>query len=69
MMKMSNFKCKKCGCEPETLTSFGKFGNNPLKIDDDNDYCDTCFQQVSIKYESKYPEPKQNPPETYGIIE
>jgi len=66
---MSSFKCKKCSCEPETLTSFGKFGNNPLKIEDDNDYCEACFVLVSDKYELKYPEPKQNPTETYGIIE
>lgn len=66
---MSSFKCKKCGCQPETLNSFGAFGNNPLKIEDKNDYCDICFEQVSEKYELKYPEPKSKQPETYGIIE
>lgn len=52
-----HFVCDECGISPEELYSFGDFGNNPLKIEDNGQYCKKHFIQKEKEYDKLYPEP------------
>ena len=50
-MVETKFECSVCKCEPEELCSFGEYGNNPLKISDNNEYCQKHFDEKDYLYD------------------
>ena len=44
-------KCILCNAEPEEVTVFGAYGNNPLKIKDNNQYCEKHFDEKDVLYD------------------
>jgi len=38
-MEQTSFKCDICGKECDEIWTFSQYGNNPLKIKDENRYC------------------------------
>lgn len=45
-------KCIICGIEPEEVAMFGAYGNNPLKISDNNQYCESHFEEKDALYDA-----------------
>lgn len=51
-MVETEFKCITCGLEHDQLWSFSGYGNNPLKIKDESDYCKMHFDKKDALHEA-----------------
>ena len=48
------FECSVCKISPDELTSFSGYGNNPLKRQDNNEYCEKHFLEKERLYDECY---------------